>query len=159
MDQLVHVILTIDKVHTAPSGLQTSQGFRQDFEIGCPKLLSILCNNRVSSFYFLYIKFRNIRVSKSRLWCPKDRWTGLWLKHLRPGLMAIIYLCQLTGSHGNWQLTDLYSWLHNILLFGWINMNVHHGHWYIWFISPRCVRIYIVKITSTFSNLVPVFLD
>ncbi len=29
----------------------------------------------------------------------------------------------------------------------------------IWPISPRCVRIYIVKITSTFSNLVPVLLD
>ncbi len=30
---------------------------------------------------------------------------------------------------------------------------------YIWPISPRCVRIYIVKITSIFSNLVPVLLD
>ncbi len=30
---------------------------------------------------------------------------------------------------------------------------------YISLISPRCGRIYIVKITSTFSNLVPVLLD
>ncbi len=30
---------------------------------------------------------------------------------------------------------------------------------YIWPISPRCVRIYIVKITSIFSNLVPILLD
>ncbi len=58
------------------------QGFSQDFEIGCPKivLLCILCNNRVSSSYLFYSKFRNFGVSKIIIGCPKDRWMGLWLK-------------------------------------------------------------------------------
>ncbi len=63
--------------------INCNQGFSQDFEIGCPKwyfyvLLSVLCNNRVTSSYLFYSKFWNFRVSKIRiLGCSKDKWMGL----------------------------------------------------------------------------------
>ncbi len=70
--------LKLDRIKKKRRRNYEYQGFSQEFEM--PFLLNFH-ENGVSTSYLFTSKISNFRVSKIRIGCPKDGWTGLWLKH------------------------------------------------------------------------------
>ncbi len=72
---ILDLIIYLHNVLAYTAGVEPGFGNRVSKMV----LLPILCNCSVLHSYLFYSKFRIFRVSKIRIGCPNDRWTGLWL--------------------------------------------------------------------------------